>query len=228
MVSNSEPLPEGTVIMADSQYAGRGQMGNTWHAEPGLNLTFSVYLKPGFLDVNKQYLLNMAIAIGIRNALTLYVKEGITIKWPNDIYHYNKKLGGVLIENVITGSTYKYAVIGIGINVNQQSFNQYKLGTAESLGKILQQDVNLIELLGKICNQVEAQYLMLKGNHDKLKADYLKGLYAFDRDSVFKDKNGIFKGKITDVTSRGQLIVGVEGSERTYDFKEIQFLSDIS
>jgi BirA family transcriptional regulator, biotin operon repressor / biotin---[acetyl-CoA-carboxylase] ligase len=228
MVSNSEPLAEGTVIMADNQYAGRGQHENTWHAEPGLNLTASIFLKPVFLAVNKQFRLNMAISIALRNALKTRVAERIAIKWPNDIYCLERKLGGILIENSISGSQYKTAVIGIGINVNQVTFNSQQVKAAVSLREILQENVNLTELLAEICSHVEGQYLRLKGNSDNLTDDYLSGLYRFGQISTFKDKNGSFEGVIENVTPDGALVVATEGRNKVYSFKEIEFITGTS
>lgn len=228
MVSNSEPLAEGTVIMADNQYAGRGQHQNTWHADPGLNLTASIFLKPVFLPVNKQFRLNMAISIALRNALKTRIAEHIAIKWPNDIYYLERKLGGILIENTISGSQYKTAVIGIGVNVNQVTFSPQQVKTAVSLHEILQENVNLIELLAEICSHIEGQYLRLKGNSDDLTNDYLSGLYKFGQIATFKDKNGPFKGVIENVTPDGALIVATGGSSKAYNFKEIEFITGTS
>ena len=228
MVSNSEPLAEGTVIMADNQYAGRGQHENTWHADPGLNLTASILLKPVFLPVNRQFRLNMAISIALRNALKTRITEHIAIKWPNDIYHLDRKLGGILIENSISGSQYKTAVIGIGINVNQIIFSPQKVKTAVSLSEILQENVNLMELLAEICSHIEGQYLRLKGNSDDLTKDYLSGLYKFGQIATFKDKNGPFKGVIENVTPDGALVVATEGCTKAYNFKEIEFITGTS
>ncbi len=226
MVSNSEPLPEGTVIMADNQYAGRGQQENTWHAEPGMNLTASLFLKPRFLPVDKQFMLNMAVSIGIRDALREFVTENISIKWPNDIYYKDRKLGGILIENSIVGSGYKSAIIGIGINVNQTNFNPEQVKTAASLREILQEDVNLMGLLAEICKRIEVQYLRLKANPSDMTADYLSGLYRFQQIAAFKDSSDTFEGIIVDVSSRGQLIIEKAGLKVGYSFKEVEFLTN--
>jgi BirA family biotin operon repressor/biotin-[acetyl-CoA-carboxylase] ligase len=227
MVSNSEPLPEGTVIMADNQYAGRGQQNNTWHAAPGLNLTMSIFLKPFFVEVTKQFMLNMAISVGIRNALQEVAGKGISIKWPNDIYFGGRKLGGVLIENTINGSVYKTAIVGIGINVNQVNFDGRQIKTGISLREILQRDVNLMELLADICKKIEAEYLKLKGNSGGLALDYLSGLYKFGEIAAFSDAQGTFEGRIEDVSESGQLIVRKGTLMAAYGFKEIEFLTDL-
>lgn len=228
MASKSEPLPEGTVIMADNQYAGRGQHENVWHAEPGLNLTASIFLKPGFLPVDRQFLLNMAISIALRNALKMRVEEHISIKWPNDIYYLDRKLGGLLIENSVSGGNYKSAIIGIGLNVNQLEFSRERVKTAVSLREILQEDVNLMELLAEICSHIEAQYLKLKGNPGHLADDYMSGLYKFGQLASFRDKHGSFEGSIVDVTVDGGLVVAVGEGKRRYNFREIEFITETS
>ncbi|WP_316840999.1 biotin--[acetyl-CoA-carboxylase] ligase [Pedobacter gandavensis] len=226
LVSNSEPLTEGTVIMADHQYAGRGQQSNVWHTKPGLNLTFSLYLKPSFLPITKQFLLNMAISIGIRNALQLFVEEGVKIKWPNDIYHNDRKMGGVLIENILAGSTYKASIIGIGLNVNQEVFAEELQNRATSMKVILQADVNLFEVLAEICSSIEKQYLRLKsGNYKALMTDYVSGLYKFDTLVSYRQNGEVIEGRIVEVTEAGLLVLLVNGETKEYNFKEIEFLN---
>ncbi|SMC69628.1 BirA family transcriptional regulator, biotin operon repressor / biotin-[acetyl-CoA-carboxylase] ligase [Pedobacter africanus] len=226
--SNSEPLPEGTVIMADKQFAGRGQQQNTWYAEPGLNLTFSIYLCPSFLAVSQQFLLNMAVSVALRDALGDLLGPFLKVKWPNDLYYKNQKLGGILIENIIAGTTYKACIIGIGLNVNQQSFDPKLLGRATSVWKILQQDVNLIELLSLICSNVEAEYLKLKsGNVNKLQSDYINGLYLFNEPALYRHNGQSFKGRIVNVSQNGLLTILSDAVEREFNFKEVEFLNNI-
>lgn len=226
--SNSEPLPEGTVIMADKQFAGRGQQDNTWSAEPGMNLTFSIYLCPSFLPVNQQFLLNMAVSNGIRDALRAYLGHFLKVKWPNDLYYLDQKIGGILIENIIAGMQYKASIIGIGINVNQVNFDSNLLNKATSLSKILQRDVNLMELLPRICENIEAEYLKLKAGHrNKLQYNYIQGLYKFDKRAAYRHHGECFEGKIVDVTENGQLVILSEGINKAYNFKEVEFLINI-
>ena len=227
-VSNSEPLPEGTVIMADNQFAGRGQQENTWYATPGLNLTFSIYLCPGFLPVNHQFMLNMAVSVGIREALAALLGTELKVKWPNDVYYKDQKLGGILIENLLSGSNYKAAIVGIGINVNQLIFDPALLNRATSIGKILQRDVNLMGLLGEICRHIEGQYLKLKsGKFSDLQDNYLNGLYRFKEKALYRHDGSTFVGVITNVAPGGALIIASEGGEQRYNFKEVEFLSNI-
>ncbi|EDM36317.1 putative biotin--(acetyl-CoA carboxylase) synthetase [Pedobacter sp. BAL39] len=225
LVSKSEPLTEGTVIMADHQFAGRGQVQNIWHAAAGMNLTFSILLKPVFLAIHKQFLLNMAISIGIRNGLRYFVDRGISVKWPNDLYFEQQKTGGVLIENIISGSSYKAAVVGIGINVNQVSFEPGLQGSVTSLKEILGSEVGLMELLPHICAEIETQYVRLKaGEEEALKQDYLQGLYQFGEEARYRQSGEEIRGTIVDVSSSGMLVMLTDGERKSYNFKEITFL----
>ncbi|WP_379086768.1 biotin--[acetyl-CoA-carboxylase] ligase [Pedobacter sp. UC225_65] len=226
LLSKSEPLPEGTVIMAEDQFAGRGQQQNSWHAEPGKNLTFSLFLKPTFLPLNQQFLLNMAISIAINNALSVYLPKGLSIKWPNDIYFNHQKLGGVLIENAIMGNTIKNAIIGIGLNINQPTFPEELSTKATSLYQILQENVNLHKLLAEICSQIESLYLQLKANnYTLLMQNYVDKLYKINETSLFRQNGEVFEGMITGVTTTGLLNVVRDNETSQYNFKEIEFLN---
>lgn len=225
LVSKSEPLPEGTVIMADNQFAGRGQQQNIWQSEPGKNLTFSLYLKPVFLPVQKQFLLNMAISIALNDALVEVLGAEVKVKWPNDLYFQQEKLGGILIENILSGHTYKSSIIGIGLNVNQQLFPKALIGRATSIFQILHKDVNLVALLAVICSHIESQYLKLRaGQYLSLQEEYLKRLYQFKESGHYKYNGQVFEGMITAVTDQGMLVISSGGKEQAYNFKELEFL----
>jgi len=224
MVSNSEPLPEGTVIMAENQYSGRGQVESTWHAEPGKNLTFSILLNPSFLPIQQQFTLNMAISVAIHRALKNFIGEGLTIKWPNDIYYKDKKIGGVLIENILSGSRIKACIVGIGINVNQEVFDDHLNDRAGSIFQILHENVNLISLLVEICSHIEAAYLKLRaGNYITLREEYLNFLYRFNVKANYRQNGEIFEARIVNVSEQGFLSMETENGLMTYNFKEIEF-----
>jgi BirA family biotin operon repressor/biotin-[acetyl-CoA-carboxylase] ligase len=227
LLTNSEPLPEGTVIMADHQFAGRGQRDNKWITEPGLNFTASFLLKPSFLEPIKQFSLNMAVSLAIKDCLNLYIKEGISIKWPNDIYYLHQKIGGVLIENVIFGQQLKASIIGIGINVNQLEFDPTISDRVISMKKILHQNVNLNQLLAELCSQIEKYYLLLKADkQDFLLKNYLKHLYKYNTSSKYRQNGEVFEGKIIGVTSLGLLQIMRNDGVVDYNFKEIEFINN--
>jgi BirA family biotin operon repressor/biotin-[acetyl-CoA-carboxylase] ligase len=225
LASNSKPVIEGTVIMADNQFAGRGQQQNGWHAQPGKNLTFSLLLKPHFLPVTEQFDLIRAVSLGVFDALEPLLGEKLKIKWPNDIYYADKKLGGMLIENLIQGDQIKNSIIGIGLNVNQDSFPP-DLSNAVSLKQILHRDYDLKVLLSEICRHIEAWYLNLKaGKIAIVRNAYLNRLYWLNEHKSFKAGFGVFGGIIKGVRDNGLLVVQNNNKEELeFSLKEIEFL----
>jgi len=217
---------DGTVIMADSQYAGRGQQQNGWHAEPGKNLTFSLLLKPTFLPLTDQFDLTRAVSLGVYDALQPLLGSKLKIKWPNDVYYADSKLGGMLIENMVQGSQIKNAIIGIGLNINQQNFPKH-LPNAISVKQILHQDYDLKNLLADICRHIEAWYLNLKaGKVELIRETYLSRLYWLNEQKPFKTVNGTFTGTVTGVKNNGLLLVKDNNEqELEFNLKEIEFLN---
>lgn len=223
-VSKSTPLLDGTVILAEKQFAGRGQAENSWQSEPGKNLTFSILLNSFFLPVDRQFELNKAISIALNDVLKKYFLHSAFIKWPNDLYIGNKKIGGMLIENIVQGNKIRHAIIGIGLNVNQEDFPA-NLKNITSLKQELHQDYNLIGLLGEICSAVEARYLQLKaGSIKKINEEYRNQLYLRDEWASFKFDGRVQNGKIIGITEIGQLILETENETRCFNNKEIEFI----
>ncbi|NEU09170.1 biotin--[acetyl-CoA-carboxylase] ligase [Flavihumibacter sp. R14] len=222
-VSKSAPLPEGTVIMAESQFAGRGQSQNTWHSEPGKNLTFSILLNPRFLPIQNQFDLNMAVSLAVNDVLKIYFGEDAYIKWPNDSYIGKNKIGGILIENILQGTQLKHAIIGIGINVNQDDFPP-EVKNVTSFRKILHTYYDLNQLKNEICRSVEARYLQLKaGKKESLRKDYLDNLYLLNQQAsyIFRDRE--VEGRITGISPEGFLLLETAEGVEQFGLKEIEF-----
>jgi len=227
LLSNSKPLLDGTVIMADHQFAGRGQNNNVWESKPGENLTFSIYLNPTFLAVNQQFELNKAVCLGIIDYLNLIIGDEFKIKWPNDIYYQDKKIGGILIENITKGYQLKDSVVGIGLNINQKEFGDLN-NRASSLSKILHQNYDLDKLLAQICQSIEKRYLQLKaGKLQLLHDDYLKRLFRINELHQYNIENQNFEGIIKGVTPTGRLTLQLLGGKlMDLDLKEVKFIFD--
>ena len=228
LLSNSTPLIDGTVIMAENQTAGRGQQQNSWFTEDGKNLTFSILLKPEFLPLTDQFDLTIATSMGVFDALFPLLSDKLKIKWPNDIYYNNFKLGGILIENIVQGAIIKNTIIGIGLNVNQESFPAH-LPNAISVKQILHRDYDLKALLRDICKAIEMHYLNIKaGKSPVVRNLYLSRLYWLNEKKIFKDALGVFEGQIKTVRDNGLLVVeNNNGVEKEFTFKEIEFLNTL-
>lgn len=226
-------VPEGTLVVTDRQLRGRGQRGNSWEALPGHNLTCSLILLPTFLSATEQFWLNMAVSLAINDTLSpLLPGGGLTIKWPNDVYVHDRKLGGVLIENTLQGYRVAQSVIGMGLNINQTEFG---LSTATSL--LLEAPTNdgysLPALLTSLCEQLEKRYLQLRSNqagqrfgtqHAALRTDYLSHLYRYQQPHRYEADGHSFIGTITDLDTTGRLGILTNGEVRYFAFKEVQFV----
>ena len=120
LLAAAEGAAEGTVFLAKSQTQGRGRRTKIWYSPPGMGLYFSVLLRP-MTEATKANFLVLQSAVAVCMAIEEVTKIPAGIKWPNDIYMDGKKLGGILLETVISGETLQHAVVGIGINLNHSS-----------------------------------------------------------------------------------------------------------
>jgi BirA family biotin operon repressor/biotin-[acetyl-CoA-carboxylase] ligase len=203
------PPAEGYVIWAKEQFAGRGQRGAAWSSEPGSNLTFSVILRPQFLNIAEQFQLTKAIALGIAGFVSHCLEDhtSVKIKWPNDIYVKNCKIAGILIENVLEQSTFKYSVAGIGLNVNQTVFDP-TLPNPISLKLLAGREFNPEDCLLQLCSFIEKWYLVLRAtDYQQIDAAYFNLLYRKGIWSDFKLNDEIIKAEIVDVNPLGHLIL---------------------
>ena len=217
-----------TIVMADYQSAGKGQRGNSWESEEGANLTFSFVLYPSFLSAKRQFVISQIVSLGVVNALRKYVNEGVSIKWPNDIYYYDKKICGMLVEIYLEGTNLGRCICGIGLNVNQEVF----LSDAPnpiSLCEIIGRKVDRMTLLQDVMEEIRSLYSQLQeGDEDmgkSLAVNYFQQLYRKKGYHRYKDKDGEFSAKLLMVEPDGRLVLEDEGQrQRSYLFKEIQYI----
>lgn len=218
-------IENATVVVADEQLKGKGQGDNKWTSEKGKNLTFSVLVKFDNLNVAHQHILNYSISIAIYNVLRYYIPDKLYVKWPNDILSAGKKICGILIECILKNSTVNYAIVGIGLNVNQVNFDK-RLAQATSLKKILNRTIDRDTLLEKILMEIQFQLIAVrKQKFKKIKQEYETLLYKKGVPSMFKgvDKKE-FLGKIVGTSLAGNLVVELEDeSLKEFGLKEIKF-----
>lgn len=216
-------LYEGALVITDSQTAGKGQRGNRWQTHPHENLTFSVLFAPHFLKVQEQFRLTIAVSLAVMDCLQTYIAEGLKIKWPNDLYYYDNKLGGILIENTLKNNIIRHAVVGIGLNVNQTSFD---LPTATSLQRITGQTYDKAQLINNLLKKLESRYLQLKnGRWPALLTQYYERMYWMDGQAhTFQTAGDTFSGIIQGVDAYGRLQLLTDSGLREFAVKEIQFL----
>ena len=224
-LSKSTPLDEGTVIMAEEQFAGKGQQGSTWYSEPSKNLTFSLLLKPSFLLPKHQFRLTMSISVAVAQWLESVLPVPVKIKWPNDLFVENKKIGGILIENVLKGATWKYAIVGVGINVNQTDFPHMIKERSTSIKLMLHKDSELRTSLAGLCRHIGQTYSMLKsGQFSALLSNYLRRLYRLGETHSFLVDGVPVQGVLRGVTEHGRLQIDFNGHLADFGLKEVSFV----
>lgn len=215
-------ISEGTLAYTDFQTSGRGQRGNVWESNRGENVMASLILKPVFLPTSEQFGLNIAFSLATYETLQPILGDKFKIKWPNDLYFSENKLGGILIENTLQGTTLKSSVIGFGINVNQIDFQN---STASSLKKITKIHLEVNELIETILLNFERNYESLKlGNFRSLHLKYSEILFGKNEIRLFEAENKSFQGEIIGVTQFGKLEVLTNSEIRIFDLKEIRFI----
>jgi len=221
-LTSKSPLPEGTVVITSNQYAGRGQRGNTWQATAGMNLTFTALLRPTFLPIRQQFALTMAASLAVFDYLESKGLAEVKIKWPNDILVGKGKICGMLIENSIQGGSINQSIVGIGLNIYQIEFS---FATATSLAILTQTNFDLNEQWNLLLEKLEKRYLQLRaGKQKELREEYLKNLLAINRKQKFNSNGSAFEGTIKSVSDGGELIVDVDGDEKSFSMKEISFV----
>lgn len=217
------PQMPSTCIVAKKQLQGRGQRGTIWDAEEGKNLTFSiVYPQPKVLPAH-QFLLSAAVATALVKALENYNLPRLKVKWPNDIMSANLKIGGILIENVISEGAIAASVIGIGLNVNQRNFAG--LPSAGSMLSVSGKEFELSEVLDFLLKELETSLDRLPHlTSEEILTIYKKHLFRMEIPSTFQLPDGkLLTGIITDVSLSGKLLVQGEDEElKEFDLKEIK------
>jgi len=217
-----DPGLEDTVVVAETQYEGRGQAGTTWLSEPGKNLTFSLLKTYHGLLAKDQFLISMATSLALVSTLKKVGIPDLAIKWPNDILSGASKIGGILIENGLKGNNIRYSIIGIGLNVNQESFDGLK--HVSSLKLLSGKQLELGTLLDSILKEL-AFYLkeLEHGYHQKLVGPYHQLLFCKDQTSLFDVRGEVTKGIIRGVDTAGQLLVeNAAGKVIPYGLKELR------
>jgi len=218
----------GMTVFAHEQTAGKGQRGKNWASQKDLNIALSILLNPYPLSVPEQFKLSVCIAVSALEFFSKYTGDETKIKWPNDIYWRDRKAGGILIENVIKSSQsavgrWQWAVIGIGLNVNQTAFDP-NLPNPVSIKQITGKIYEPIELAKELCSIIEKNYqVLIAGNFMTLFDKYK--IHLFKKDEKVKLKKGtrVFETTIKGVSETGQLITQHSIEER-FEFGEVQWI----
>ena len=223
-ISTQQDLENFTVVTAENQTNGKGQMGAVWNSEVGKNLIMSILVKDYLEDINTIFNLNIAIAMAVITTLKKNTIPDLSIKWPNDILSANKKIGGILIENSIKSDGTILSVVGLGLNVNQTNFEG--LPKASSLAVIAGHEFDKEMLLFEIVANIEKNIAESKYNLNSLREQFINSLFKKDIPMPFTNqKEERFMGIIQGISPIGRLqVLLADDSVVEFDIKEIQML----
>ena len=209
----------GDVIVAEHQRCGRGQRGNRWSSAAGQNLTLSVVLEPDFLRAEEQFLLLQCVALALTDMFLTYGLAA-RIKWTNDIYIGDRKITGILMEQSLRGEYLNRCVVGIGINVNQERFEQW-IPNPTSLVLETGRRAEPRQVLDRLCTALGERYEALRlGAREKIVSDYLCRMYRLGQRAEFSLVSGErFAAVIRGVMPSGELMLETtEGRIETFLF----------
>jgi len=219
----------GMAFFAHEQVAGKGQRGKVWVAEKDANIFLSLVVNPYPLGLAEQFQLSACVAVAVQDFFLKYAGDDTKIKWPNDLYWQDRKAGGILIENIVTGepqnSTGKKwtSIIGIGININQINFDP-ELKNPVSLKQITGKNFNTVELAKELCAILNKHFtLLIEEGFEEIFTAYLHHLYKRKAKVKLKRGNKVFEVMIEEVSPTGKLITH-HGIQQEFDFGEVEWI----
>jgi BirA family biotin operon repressor/biotin-[acetyl-CoA-carboxylase] ligase len=213
----------GMVVFTHEQTKGKGQRNRHWISSKNQNLAMSIVLEPQALKSTDLFALSMASAIAVHGLVTKYTGGDVKIKWPNDIYWCDRKAGGILIENVWQGDQWKFAVVGIGININQTEFGELAQ-KAVSLKQITGKDLDPMIIARELCLLLEEQYRSLTIDQQAIHEAYRSRLYRLNEKVRLKAASRVFEATVENVTFSGQLVVRHAVEER-FEVGDLEWLT---
>ncbi|WP_291911707.1 biotin--[acetyl-CoA-carboxylase] ligase [Chitinophaga sp. CB10] len=221
---NSGEVTSGTAWFTGYQTAGKGTRGKKWLAEPGDVSALSIALQPAALPLSRQFLLSAAVALGAYDCFSSFAGDETAIKWPNDIYWRDRKAAGILIENVIRGTIWQYAIIGIGVNLNQARFPE-ELKHAVSLRQITGKTWDGPTFARELCAFLHRRIEQLEaGNYAAIMEEYKSRLFRLNTPAAYR-KNGVsFTGTIRDILDTGGMVMEIDNVRHEFSFGEIEFI----
>lgn len=210
----------GAAWFAHEQTAGKGQRNKRWLTNPSENILLSVVIQPFTLTASEQFLLSATVALATCDFYKIYAGDETSIKWPNDLYWRDRKAGGILIENNFRGAEWLFAIAGMGININQTSFDP-ALPNPVSLKQITGRDFNVVQLARELCGKLEARYQQLQvSGVETILREYESVMYGRGQVVRLRKAGQYFDAFIHGVSPSGKLIAG----ERQFDFGEVEWV----
>lgn len=216
-------LPDMTLVYANEQTAGRGQVGNSWESDYDLNALFSIYCRPTFIRPSQQFIISQCIALAVQEVVEGEGVQDVSIKWPNDIYVGDRKVAGILIECDIMGKGLNNCIIGVGINVGQRRFRS-DAPNPVSIRQITGREHDWQEVMFNVCYTFQRYYQMVRdGKGEQVVNRYMQRLYRREGFHPYIDADGRFMAEIASIEPTGHLVLRREdGTLSRYEFKEVK------
>ena len=203
---------DGDLVWAKDQTSGRGQRENKWESDPENSLTFSIYRNFRGVRVPSPFLISVVISLGIIEALETLQVPNLAVKWPNDILSCDQKVGGILIENFYSKGDLKAAVIGIGLNVSQDTFDHAPF--AASIKQLSGRYWSVTEVLEGLLPFLENALYAEDFNESKFLLDrYQSKLWKCNKRASFLEAGEIIAATPLGVTLEGKLILELEENQ---------------
>ncbi|MEE0775470.1 MAG: biotin--[acetyl-CoA-carboxylase] ligase [Bacillota bacterium] len=208
-----EKAPMGTVVLAETQTAGRGRRGRPWESPQGKGLWFSLLLRPS-LSPKEASALTLVTAVGLCRGLDYYPGLGVAIKWPNDILCDGKKLCGILSEMNAEPEKLHYAIIGVGLNLQSEYLSETVAPIAVGIEEILQEDVERGLLLCRLLQGLESAYdEFFKNGFDLLRQEWEERSMVVGKNVQVVTVNGDLDGVALGLSNEGFLRVKLESGK---------------
>ena len=224
LAAHAQELPETAAVMARTQTSGRGHRGTSWESEPQKNITLSLLLHPCELPAAKSFMLSEALAVAVAETIeSIEPDVNVTIKWPNDIYVGNLKLGGILIENSLRGDEVGHSIIGLGLNVNQEQFLS-DAPNPVSLFQITGREYPVEDIAEQIVEAMIHEAETAVSAYEDLHTRYMARLWRGSGTHLFTDTatGEKFRAAVAAVLPTGHIqLLTTDRLTRSYAFKEV-------
>lgn len=208
-------VPEGIVVAADEQTAGKGRRGRAWQSPAGKNLYFSILLRPT-VEPDQASMVTLLMALAVQKAVTAVSGIKAAIKWPNDVIMNGKKITGILTEMFLENDKIDFVVIGTGINVKEQTFPA-ELVNAGDIETESGKQIDRKELLQEVLRNFMPLYrdFLTEGNLSFIRNDYENALVNKEKEVLILDPAGEYRGTAEGISEKGELLVRMaDGSIR--------------
>ncbi len=196
--------PEGAVVIAEEQTAGRGRFQRAWLSHPGDDLLFSIVFRP---EAARAQYINMATALSVCTTIANATALNTAIKWPNDVKLCGRKVAGILVESTVSGTEIEYTVVGVGLNVNSNPDSLPEIAsTATSMFRAGGRRFDRTDILIELLQDLDRRYALIRAGHS-MKSEWASRLETLGQNVIVRWKGSAEQGIATGVDEMGNLLL---------------------